>query len=134
MTLTTAIAGMRAVLRTVPGLTVLEPLPSTVAVYPTALVYASSGEIDLAMAGTYRAMHKLRIDLLHSRTPSPEATEAIAVWPDALATVFMASPDLAGNVVTVISPWTYEIAELQYAGKPHFGIRIEVTVKCLANA
>lgn len=134
MTLPTAITGMRNALRLVSGLSVPSALPTTVVSYPTALVYASSGAVDQTAPNDYRAMHRLRIDLLHSRASSPEAVEAVAMWPDAIATIFADSPDLAGAVVAIISPWTYEVAELQFAGKPHFGLRFEVTVKCLASA
>ncbi len=132
-TITNAITGMRAILAGVAGLTVPSSLPSTITVYPVAIVYARKGEVDQAMADTYRGMHTLHVDLLHSRTASPEAIESIAQWPDAFAAAFAASPNLNGYVVTIVSPWTYDIAEMQYVGTSHFGIRFEVTVKCLAN-
>ena len=133
MTINDAIAGMRTLLATVSGLSVPATLPSTINTYPVALVYSRSGEVDQTVFKQYRGMHKLHIDLLHSRTPTPEAMSAVAAWPDAFGALFAESPDLDGAAVTIISPWTYDVAELQYAGQAHFGIRFEVTVKCLTN-
>lgn len=129
MSLDAAIAGLRAAVETMPGLTrVYVDPPESINEFPCAFVVADSGEMADNSAGGY-SLHTLIVEIYHSRTVLAQAVDGAKVWPDRLFAALRADPRLGGSISHVRWPLTYRAGAFGYNNAVHYGMRFNVTVK-----
>ena len=130
MSLQTIITNTRTMLGTVSGLVrIYADPPESINEFPSAIVWASRGELHSASDGFARNFHTIMIQVYHNRQVLPEAIDAAKVWPGLVHTAITADPTLGGAVMHVTYPIRYSCQPLRYGDREHYGVSFEMTVK-----
>jgi hypothetical protein len=133
MTLAAAVDGLRDAMRTVAGLRrVYDDPPGSINEFPSAIVFASSGELSDTGMGAL-ALHTIIVEVYQDPAVTAAAIDAAKVWPDNVLTAIRDDPTLGGAVAHIRYPITYRMGPLQYNGgqQPHYGVTFNITAKVI---
>lgn len=132
MSLETVISSLVTVLDNVTGIQAAYQQPPAnpdESVFPFALVYIGTGEIEISASGLLRGWHNLIVEIHQSRTLVPAALTAVQVWPERIAAALAADATLNAAGGMIAGRVAYQAGPMEYGNYTHYTVRFTVPIK-----